>query len=65
LALGGFNITFFNTQGVMEAFHIACYGNAPYWSGCTGHIYNANGADTSAVYRNVNRHNFPLQSTKN
>ena len=22
----------------MEAFHIACYGNAPYWSGCTGHI---------------------------
>ena len=48
-------MTFFNTKGVMEAFHIACYGNAPYWSGCTGHISNANGADTSAVYRNVNR----------
>ena len=33
-------MTFFNTKGVMEAFHIACYGNAPYmyWSGCTGHI---------------------------
>ena len=22
----------------MEAFHIACYGNAPYRSSCTGHI---------------------------
>ena len=22
----------------LEAFHIACYGNAPYWPGCAGHI---------------------------
>ena len=39
----------------MEAFHVACYGNAPYIPVELHRAHNANGADTSAAYRNVDR----------